>query len=48
MSRTAQGERPDPHCLEAAGRLRNAGIRVLGHLDLIYSASALPPWSSRL
>ncbi|CAM5467827.1 Phage tail protein OS=Streptomyces alboniger OX=132473 GN=CP975_23525 PE=4 SV=1 [Streptomyces alboniger] len=32
------GERPDPHCLEAAGRLRNAGIRVLGHLDLIYGA----------
>ncbi|MFH0519768.1 spherulation-specific family 4 protein [Streptomyces sp. M41] len=27
------GTRPDPHCLEAAGRLRNAGIRVLGHLD---------------
>ncbi|MEV5435480.1 spherulation-specific family 4 protein [Streptomyces sp. NPDC052682] len=26
------GTRPDPHCLEAAGRLRNAGIRVLGHL----------------
>ncbi|WP_369215483.1 spherulation-specific family 4 protein [Streptomyces flavofungini] len=32
------GERPDPHCLEAAGRLRNAGIRVLGHLDLRYGA----------
>ncbi|MGW2557814.1 spherulation-specific family 4 protein [Streptomyces sp. NPDC001514] len=28
------GTRPDPHCLEAAGRLTNAGIRVLGHLDL--------------
>ncbi|WP_428986033.1 spherulation-specific family 4 protein [Streptomyces pyxinae] len=28
------GARPDPHCLEAAGRLRNAGVRVLGHLDL--------------
>ncbi|MER5559415.1 spherulation-specific family 4 protein [Streptomyces sp. NPDC002506] len=27
------GSRPDPHCLEAVGRLRNAGIRVLGHLD---------------
>ncbi|WP_328423698.1 spherulation-specific family 4 protein [Streptomyces sp. NBC_00443] len=27
------GARPDPHCLEAAGRLRNAGVRVLGHLD---------------
>ncbi|WP_240134817.1 spherulation-specific family 4 protein [Streptomyces sp. MUM 178J] len=28
------GERPDPHCLEAVGRLRNAGVCVLGHLDL--------------
>ncbi|MEG3631819.1 spherulation-specific family 4 protein [Streptomyces poriticola] len=27
------GAQPDPHCLEAVGRLRNAGIRVLGHLD---------------
>ncbi|MEW2422529.1 spherulation-specific family 4 protein [Streptomyces nigra] len=27
------GTQPDPHCLEAAGRLRNAGVRVLGHLD---------------
>ncbi|MFD9005284.1 spherulation-specific family 4 protein [Streptomyces sp. NPDC059582] len=27
------GVRPDPHCLEAAGRVRNAGVRVLGHLD---------------
>ncbi|MFD5129942.1 spherulation-specific family 4 protein [Streptomyces olindensis] len=27
------GTRPDPHCLEAAGRLRNAGVRVLGLLD---------------
>lgn len=27
------GYRPDPHCLEAVGRLRNAGVRVLGHLD---------------
>lgn len=32
------GTRPDPHCLEAAGRLRNAGVRVLGHLDLTYGA----------
>ncbi|MEV0257570.1 spherulation-specific family 4 protein [Streptomyces sp. NPDC050732] len=32
------GERPDPHCLEAAGRLRNAGVRVLGHLDTTYGA----------
>ncbi|MFD3947591.1 spherulation-specific family 4 protein [Streptomyces sp. NPDC058579] len=28
------GDRPDPHCLEAAGRLKNAGVKVLGHLDL--------------
>jgi Spherulation-specific family 4 len=34
------GARPDPHCLEAAGRLRNAGIRVLGHLDVIHGARA--------
>ena len=26
------GVRPDPHCLEAAGRLTNAGGRVLGRL----------------
>ncbi|MYW67383.1 phage tail protein [Streptomyces sp. SID8379] len=32
------GTRPDPHCLAAAGRLRNAGIRVLGHLDMTYGA----------
>ncbi|MDQ1036293.1 hypothetical protein QFZ75_002709 [Streptomyces sp. V3I8] len=32
------GARPDPHCLEAAGRLRNAGTRVLGHLDVTYGA----------
>ncbi|MEU1278424.1 spherulation-specific family 4 protein [Streptomyces sp. NPDC005805] len=30
------GRLPDPHCLEAAGRLRNAGVRVLGHLDLAH------------
>ncbi|CAL9444965.1 spherulation-specific family 4 protein [Streptomyces sp. Tu 3180] len=30
------GVRPDPHCLEAAGRLRNAGVRVLGHVDAAY------------
>jgi hypothetical protein len=34
------GSRPDPHCLEAVGRLRNAGIRVLGHLDTDYGARA--------
>ncbi|MFE0251953.1 spherulation-specific family 4 protein [Streptomyces sp. NPDC059010] len=27
------GARPDPHCLQAADRLRTAGVRVLGHLD---------------
>ena len=32
--------RPDPRCLEAAGRLRNAGVRVLGHLDVTYGARA--------
>jgi hypothetical protein len=32
------GACPDPHCLEAAGRLRNAGVRVLGHLDMTYGA----------
>ncbi|MFH8800037.1 spherulation-specific family 4 protein [Streptomyces sp. NPDC017936] len=35
------GTRPDPHCLEAAGRLRNAGVRVLGRLDLVHGARAL-------
>ncbi|MFE2096537.1 spherulation-specific family 4 protein [Streptomyces sp. PTD9-10] len=35
------GTRPDPHCLEAAGRLRNAGVRVLGHLDLTHGARPL-------
>jgi hypothetical protein len=34
------GTLPDPHCLAAAGRLRNAGIKVLGHLDLVYGARA--------
>lgn len=28
------GARPDPHCLEAAGRLKSARVGVLGHLDL--------------
>ncbi|MEU5277193.1 spherulation-specific family 4 protein [Streptomyces asoensis] len=28
------GVRPDPRCLEAAGRVRNTGVRVLGRLDL--------------
>lgn len=32
------GTRPDPHCLEAAGRLHNAGVRVLGHLDVRHGA----------
>lgn len=30
------GVQPDPHCLEAAGRLRNTGVRVLGHLDTVH------------
>lgn len=33
------GAQPDPHCLEAAGRLRNGDIRVLGRLDATYGAS---------
>ncbi|WP_353944592.1 spherulation-specific family 4 protein [Streptomyces sp. HUAS MG91] len=32
------GARPDPHCLAAVGRLRNAGVRVLGHVDATYGA----------
>ncbi|MGW2704380.1 spherulation-specific family 4 protein [Streptomyces sp. NPDC001340] len=36
------GTRPDPHCLEAAGRVRNAGVRVLGHLELAHGARPLP------
>ncbi|QYX77657.1 spherulation-specific family 4 protein [Streptomyces akebiae] len=34
------GTRPDRHCLEAAGRLRNAGVQVLGRLDMTYGARA--------
>ncbi|MDT0566556.1 spherulation-specific family 4 protein [Streptomyces sp. DSM 3412] len=34
------GIRPDRHCLEAAGRLRNAGVQVLGRLDMTYGARA--------
>ncbi|MFF4020557.1 spherulation-specific family 4 protein [Streptomyces sp. NPDC001843] len=34
------GVRPDPDCLQAAGRLRNAGVRVLGHLDVAYGTRA--------
>jgi hypothetical protein len=34
------GTRPDPRCLEAAGRLSNAGVRVLGHLDAAHGARA--------
>ncbi|MFG2885552.1 spherulation-specific family 4 protein [Streptomyces sp. NPDC048297] len=30
------GTRPDPHCLEAGGRLREQGVRVLGRLDLAH------------
>ncbi|MCQ6554416.1 spherulation-specific family 4 protein [Streptomyces sp. C10-9-1] len=32
------GDRPDPHCLEATGRLAGARVRVLGHLDLAHGA----------
>ncbi|GLF94518.1 spherulation-specific family 4 protein [Streptomyces yaizuensis] len=35
------GDRPDPHCLAAAGRLNNAGVRVLGHLDLAHGTRPL-------
>ncbi|MFF3816329.1 spherulation-specific family 4 protein [Streptomyces bluensis] len=35
------GTRPDPLCLEATDRLRNTGIRVLGHLDTTYGARTL-------
>ncbi|AVV40613.1 spherulation-specific family 4 protein [Streptomyces sp. ID05-04B] len=34
------GSRPDPSCLESAGRLRNAGVRVLGRIDALYGARA--------
>ncbi|MBT3151421.1 phage tail protein [Streptomyces sp. CHD11] len=30
------GVQPDPDCLAAAGRLRNAAVRVLGRLDLAH------------
>ncbi|MCX5385505.1 spherulation-specific family 4 protein [Streptomyces sp. NBC_00083] len=39
-ARGGPGSRPDPHCLEAAGKLRNAGIRVLGHLDAAHGTRA--------
>jgi hypothetical protein len=29
---------PDPHCLEVTGRLRNAGVRVLGRLDAAHGS----------
>ncbi|MFI6641422.1 spherulation-specific family 4 protein [Streptomyces sp. NPDC050504] len=35
------GARPDPHCLEAAGRLGNAGVKVLGRIDLVHGARDL-------
>ncbi|MFI2375985.1 spherulation-specific family 4 protein [Streptomyces sp. NPDC018964] len=34
------GIRPDPHCLEAVGRLRDAGVRVLGRLDTAHGTRA--------
>ncbi|MEU6401342.1 spherulation-specific family 4 protein [Streptomyces sp. NPDC046985] len=30
------GVRPDPHCRDAARRLRDAGVRVLGRLDVAH------------
>ncbi|MCC3772427.1 spherulation-specific family 4 protein [Streptomyces sp. UNOC14_S4] len=30
------GARPDPYCLTAVTRLREAGVRVLGHLDTAF------------
>ncbi|MFE7131466.1 spherulation-specific family 4 protein [Streptomyces sp. NPDC057638] len=35
------GDRPDPHGLAAAGKLTNAGVRVLGHLDLAHGTRSL-------
>ncbi|MGV9255318.1 spherulation-specific family 4 protein [Streptomyces sp. NPDC003697] len=35
------GVRPDPHCLDAAGRLRNGGVRVLGRLDAAHGLRTL-------
>ncbi|MCB5912206.1 spherulation-specific family 4 protein [Streptomyces pinistramenti] len=32
------GARPDPYCLPAAARLRETGVRLLGHLDMRYGA----------
>lgn len=34
------GARPDPRCHEAVGQLRDAGVRVLGHLAATYGARA--------
>ncbi|MFJ8534551.1 spherulation-specific family 4 protein [Streptomyces sp. NPDC093591] len=36
------GTRPDPHCLDTAARLRNAGVRILGHLDTAHLGTAHP------
>ncbi|WP_405744349.1 hypothetical protein [Streptomyces sp. NBC_01525] len=35
------GDRPDSRCLPAAARLRETGVRLLGHLDLRYGARPL-------
>ncbi|GGU42439.1 hypothetical protein GCM10010211_02040 [Streptomyces albospinus] len=32
------GVRPDPHCTPAAARIRETGVRLLGHLDLGWGA----------
>lgn len=38
------GSRPDPYCLKAAGALRDAGVRVLGHLAMRDAAGAPRPF----
>ncbi|MFJ9405962.1 spherulation-specific family 4 protein [Streptomyces sp. NPDC101393] len=32
------GARPDPHCMPAAARIRETGVRLLGHLDMAQGA----------
>ncbi|MET9296252.1 spherulation-specific family 4 protein [Streptomyces sp. NPDC003077] len=39
------GVRPDPHCVPAAAQLRDAGVRLLGHLDIRHGAR--PPGEVR-
>ncbi|UNO40046.1 spherulation-specific family 4 protein [Streptomyces sp. MST-110588] len=35
------GSRPDPYCLPAAAQLRDAGVRLLGHLDVRHGSRPL-------